>query len=109
MSDLLDDLLIARARAARLAIIHGERRHDFALCRKDRRGPTGAQRMGQSHLAVVRPQGVGCDVLHDHLFAAVCGRPAGTYSRSNDNSIDGISVRLWKAGGATMAQAIAVK
>src|SRR5215469_6640304 len=109
MSDLLDDLLIARARDARLAIIHGERRHHFALGREDRRGPTGTQRMGQSRLAVVRPQGVACDVLHDHLFSAVCGCPAGTHGRPDHNSVDRIRIDLWKAGGATMAQAIAVE
>src|SRR5262249_48592402 len=109
MSDLLDDLLIAWARAARLAIIHRERRHYFALSRKDRRRPAGTQRMGQSRVSVVCPQGVACDVLHDHLFAAVCRRPAGTYSRPDHNAVDRVRISLWKAGGASMAQASAVK
>jgi hypothetical protein len=31
--------------------------------------------MGQSQVAIARPQWVGRDVLHDHRFATVCGRP----------------------------------
>jgi len=72
-----NDFLIPLGRSVRLAIIHCERRNHFALRRENRCGPTGAQRMGQSQVAIVRPQRVGRDVLHDHLFATVCGCPAG--------------------------------
>src|SRR5262245_3175429 len=109
MSDLFDDLLIAWAGSARLAIIHSEGGDYLALRREDRCGPTGAQRMGQSRRAVVHPQGVGCDVLHDHLFSAVCSCPAGTYSRPDLKSVDGIRIGLGKARCAAMTQAIAVK
>src|SRR5205085_1214488 len=108
MSDLFDDLLIARAWAARLAIIHRECRDYFGLRRDDRRRPTCAQRMGQSRLPIVSPQGINRDVLHDYLFAAVRGCPTGTYSRPDHDSIDTIRVGFWKAGCSTMPQAITV-
>src|SRR6202048_162823 len=75
--DLVNDLLIPLGRSARLAIIDCERRNHFALRRENRCGPTGAQRMGQSQVTIVRPQRGGRDVLHNYRFAAVCGRPAG--------------------------------
>src|ERR1700727_493664 len=64
--------------------------------------------MGQSRLAVIRPKWVVCNVHHDHLFSAECGCPARTCSRPDHNSIDGISVSLWKAGSTAMPQAIPI-
>jgi hypothetical protein len=52
--DLVNELLIELGRPARLAIVHRECRDHFAL-RRDRYGPTGAQRMGQSQVAIRRP------------------------------------------------------
>src|SRR5262249_32760609 len=88
MRYLLDDLLIARAGPARLAIIHGEGRYHLALRRQDRRRPTGTQAVRQSDAAIFRPQGVGGDVLDDDLLGAIGGRAAGAGRGSDHAAVD---------------------
>src|SRR5205823_5316958 len=53
--DVLDCLLLTRARAAWLAIIHGKRSDHFAFGGEDRRGPARAERMRQSQVAKISP------------------------------------------------------
>src|SRR5204863_7475270 len=43
MSNVLDRVLLSRARAPRLAIVHGKRTDHFGFGGKDRRGPTRAE------------------------------------------------------------------
>src|SRR5258708_16847564 len=105
--DLFNHLLIARGRSPRLAIVHCERRDHFAL-RRDRCGPTRAQGMGQSQVAIRRPQWVAHDVLDNDRFAAVSGCPAGAGRWSNRHAVDRIGIGLWKARRGATPQAIAV-
>src|SRR5260370_22277410 len=71
--NVLDRLLLARARAAWLAIIHGKRSDHFAFGGEDRRGPTSAERMRQSQIAKISPKWIGGDIGHNYLFGAVFG------------------------------------
>ena len=106
--DLVNDLLIALGRSPRFAIVHCERRDHFAL-RRDRCGPTGAQRMGQSQVPIRRPQRVARDVLDNDRFAAVSGCPAGAGRWSNRRAVDRIGIGLGKARRGATPQAIAVQ
>ena len=65
--------------------------------------------MPQSQIAVVHPQRIGCDVLHDDRCAAVCGCPAGARRCSDHGAIDRIDIGLGKASCAAMPQTIAVQ
>ena len=56
--------------------------------------------MGQSQIAMLRPQRVGRDVPNNHRFAAVSSCPAGSGRWSNYIVIDRIGVGLGKLGAA---------
>src|SRR5260370_30297465 len=78
MSDVFDRVLLQRARAAWLAIVHGKRPNHFAFGGKDRTGPTRAQRMRHGQVAEIGPQWIGCDIGDNYLFGAVSGRSTRT-------------------------------
>ena len=79
MCDLFYVFLIARARAARLAIIHGDSPDDFALRGEDRRRPTGAEGIGQSRLPGSAHRGsvaISSTITGSPRYAAVPQEPA---------------------------------
>src|SRR6266404_2180693 len=55
MSNVFDCILLLRARATRLAIVHSKRSDHFSFGGEDRCGPTGAKRMPQRELAKIIP------------------------------------------------------
>jgi len=65
--------------------------------------------MGQSQIAMLRPQRVGRDVPNNHRFAAVSSCPAGSGRWSNYIVIDRIGVGLRQARRRAIPQTIAVQ
>jgi hypothetical protein len=65
--------------------------------------------MGQSQVAMRRPQWVARDVLHNDRFTAGGGCSAGAGRWSNCHAVDRIGIGPWKARRGATPQAIAVQ
>src|SRR5436190_16959432 len=109
MSNVFDRVLLTRAGAAWLAVVHGKRPNHFAFGGEYGRGPTGAERMHQRQLAKISPQWIGSDVGHNYLLGAVSGRSARAHRRPDESSIDRFRVSCRKIWCSAVPQLLAVR
>src|ERR1700731_1407984 len=109
IGNMFNRVLLHRARATRLAIVHGKRADHFAFGGKNRCGPTGAERVRQSQFAEISPQWIGRDVRHNDLFGSVSSRSTRTDGGSNESSVDRFGVSFRKMGCRAMSQLFSIR
>jgi hypothetical protein len=104
----LDHPMVLGARGSGRSEVHRERAQQAFFGRENGRRPAGSQPVWPGQLAIVRPQGVGLDVRHDHLFAAIGSRAAGARAGADARAVNGLGVGVRQARGRAVVQARAL-
>jgi hypothetical protein len=109
MGDLLDQAMLLRSRAARLAIVDREGPQHLALRGPDRRRPAGPQPVREGESAEIGPQRIRGDVADHHGLPAVSGRAARAYGRADRDAVDRLGIGDRQTGRRAVAQAAGLR